>query len=130
MQMAQHDATETSARTAQSAAATHATKATPMTTGTTPGVLVARTIKVTVVLQPQDVLAFPVRDGQSHVPITIRSATRTLRAQLNTKGVRRAQTAVRESGLDGVAVVLQAKLAAGDLLEEAGLSAQPKGPRP
>jgi hypothetical protein len=128
--MTQHDTADATARAAQSVAATQATRATPIMATTTPGVLIAKAVKTTIVLQPADVLAIPVRDGQSHVQVTIRSAARTLRAQLNAKGVRRAQAAIREGGLDGVAVVLQAKLTAGDLLEEAGLSAQPKGPRP
>jgi hypothetical protein len=130
IKMTQHDTAEAAATAAQSAAATKSTRPAPVTTATTPGELTARTLKITVVLQPADVLAIPVRDGQSHVQVTIRGHARTLRAQLNAKGVRRAQAAIREAGLDGVAVVLQAKLTAGDLLEEAGLSAQPKGPRP
>jgi hypothetical protein len=126
-QMARHDVTEASTRAAQSVAATQTA---PVISAVKPGELAARTIKVTVVLEPQEVLAIPVPDGAPHVQVVIHATTRTLRAQLTAKGLRKAQAAIREVGPDGVAVILQGKLAASDALEEAGLSAQPRGPKP
>ena len=42
------------------------------------------------------------------------------------KSLRKAQTAIREAGVDTFALVLQAALIAGDMIAEAGLSVQPK----
>jgi hypothetical protein len=62
--------------------------------------------------------------------MTISVAGRCLQAGLNAKTVRRAQAAIRTTGLDQVAVILQGRLDLGDVLTGAGISAQPKGPRP
>jgi hypothetical protein len=51
---------------------------------------------------------------------------RKLTADIATKSLRKAQTAIREAGADGVALVLQGCLLEGDIVAEAGLSAQPK----
>jgi hypothetical protein len=96
---------------------------------TSSGEIVAKTIKVTVVLGPQDVLRLHLPAGD-HVPITISVAGRRLHARLSAKTVRRAQAAIRTTGLDHVAVILHGRLDPGDVLVEAGISAQPKGPRP
>jgi predicted O-methyltransferase YrrM len=50
-------------------------------------------------------------------------------ADVAAKSLRKAQAAIREAGVDGVAVILQGALAAGDEITEAGLSAQPKAPK-
>jgi hypothetical protein len=92
------------------------------------GEIVAKMIKVTVVLA-QDVLRLRLPGGD-HVPVTIRVAGRRLQARLNAKTVRRAQAQIRTTGLDQVAVILQGRLDPGDVLADAGISAQSKGPRP
>ena len=70
-----------------------------------------------------------VQDGMRAVPVTIVVAGRQLRDQLNPKTVRRCQRTMADFGLGNVAVVLQAKLEPKDVLTEAGLTVQPKGPQ-
>jgi hypothetical protein len=53
-----------------------------------------------------------------------------LAAVLNPKSLRKAVSTIREHGIENVAVVLQCKLEAGDVLAEAGLAAQIKTPKP
>jgi hypothetical protein len=92
------------------------------------GTLQVKTVKITVVVRPEDALAVVPAAGPA--AITVRTEDgRTFQAALNSKTVRKVQAAIREAGPDHVAVVLQAKLGSGNTLEEAGLSAQPKGPR-
>ena len=55
---------------------------------------------------------------------------RTVKGDLNPKSVRKAIATIREHGAEAVAVVLQGNLAPGDVLDQAGISAQLKGPRP
>src|SRR5215813_11488405 len=43
---------------------------------------------------------------------------------------RRRQTAIRDAGADNIALVQQGRLVAGDVIAEAGLSAQPKAKPP
>jgi hypothetical protein len=90
----------------------------------------ARSLKCTVVLDPADVVAIPVKDGLPRVLLRIRLPDRTVTANLAAKSVRRAQAAVREHGVDGVAAMIQGKLVAGDVMQEAGLAVQPKIPKP
>src|SRR5206468_11551195 len=119
------------ASTASTASTTQAPKGRPAMSGPPKRPqLVANTIKATIVLRPEDVLRLgePLA-GTSHVALTIAVAGRVLQVSLNTKGVRRARKTIQEAGPDGVACILQGKLALGDVLEEAGLSAQPKSPQ-
>ena len=48
-------------------------------------------------------------------------------ADIATKSLRKAQTTIRELGGDNVVPMIQGKLVADDRIEEAGVSAQPKG---
>jgi hypothetical protein len=93
------------------------------------GDIIAKAIKVTVVLAPEDVLRLRL-PGDDHVPMTISEAGRRLQARLNAKTVRRAQASIRTTGLDQVAVILHGRLDPGDVLAEAGISAHPKELRP
>jgi hypothetical protein len=58
--------------------------------------------------------------------VRVNVAGRTVVADLNAKSVRKAITAIRTAGVDGVACILQGKLNADDTLGEAGLSVQLK----
>jgi predicted O-methyltransferase YrrM len=51
-------------------------------------------------------------------------------AEIAAKSLRRAQRAIREAGTDNIVPLLQGRLAAGDVIAEAGLSAQPKAAKP
>jgi hypothetical protein len=91
--------------------------------------LTARSLKCTVVLDPAEVVAIPVKDGLPRVLLRIRLPDRTVTADLAAKSVRRAQATIREHGEPGVAAIIQGKLVAGDVLQEAGLAVQPKAPK-
>ena len=64
------------------------------------------------------------------MPIVVMIDSRRVRAELSAKSVRRAATTVAELGPDAVAVILQGRLEPGDVIAEAGFTAQPKGPKP
>jgi len=95
-----------------------------------PNMLTAKKLKVTVVLDPAQVLAVPAGDGVPRAVLRIALPDRQVTADIATKSLRRAQAAIREAGADGLAVILQGALAAGDKIVDAGLSAQPKAPKP
>jgi hypothetical protein len=60
------------------------------------------------------------------VSLRIRLPDRAVTAEIATKSLRKGQTAIRETGADNIARVLQGHLVAGDRVAEAGLSALPK----
>jgi hypothetical protein len=87
----------------------------------------ATKLKVTLVLKSDELLSLPVPDGKPRVILQIQVADgRTISADVAAKSVRKAQTAIRESGSDGVALILQGNLAVNDMITDAGLSAQPR----
>src|SRR5262245_24401613 len=55
---------------------------------------------------------------------------RTVTAEIAAKSLRKAQTAIRDAGADNIVLLLQGRLVAGDVIAEAGLSAQPKAAKP
>jgi hypothetical protein len=96
-----------------------------------PAHLTVRALKVTVVLDPAELLLLDAAEGKPRLTLRIRvGGERLVTAELAAKSVRKAQAAIREHGAAGVAVVLQGKLVAGDQITEVGLSAQVKQPRP
>jgi hypothetical protein len=88
--------------------------------------LTAKRLKVTLVLNPDELAAVPVKDGKPRARLRIRLPDRKLTADIATKSLRKAQAAIREAGGDAIALVLQGCLLADDTIAEAGLSAQPK----
>ena len=92
--------------------------------------LTARSLKLTAVLDPTVVAGIPAPNGQPRVPVAIVCGGRVIRAELNAKSLRKVQAVIAEHGADGVAVVLQGKLLAGDAIAEAGITAQIKTPKP
>jgi hypothetical protein len=92
--------------------------------------LTAKTLKATVVLDPAELAGFTVPNGLKSFPIAVTVAGRTLKAELNPKTLRKCLAQITEAGEAGVAVVLQGKLEAGDVLAEAGIVAQIKTPKP
>jgi hypothetical protein len=91
--------------------------------------LAARAIKLTIVLDGAAVAAIAVPDG-GRPRIVVTAAGRRLTAELNPKTLRKTVATIREHGPDQVAVVLQGKLAAGDVIEEGAITAQVKTPKP
>ena len=61
--------------------------------------------------------------------IDIRLPDRRVSVDLNAKSVRKVLATIGEHGPDGVAVIVQGKLMAGDVLAEAGIVANPKAPK-
>ena len=88
-------------------------------------VLNARALKCTIVLDPAEAAQIVAADGKPRVVIDIRLPDRRVSVDLNAKSVRKVLAAISEQGPDGVAVVIQGKLA-GDAITEAGIVAQPK----
>jgi hypothetical protein len=91
----------------------------------------ARALKATLVLNPAEIAALP--DPPNGVPraaLKIEVDGRTVAADVNAKALRKAKATIAQHGVDNVSVILQGKLAAGDVLAEAGLVAQPKLAKP
>ena len=77
-----------------------------------------------------DLNAITAPAGKPRVRLRIRLPDRTVTADIAAKSLRKAQTAIREAGADSIALLLQGRLIAGDVIAEAGLSAQPKAAKP
>jgi hypothetical protein len=88
-------------------------------------ILTAKSMKVTVVLDPAEVARLEAPDGKPRVAIGIRLPDRRVSVDLSAKSVRKAIVAIREHGPDNVAAIIQGKLA-GDIITGAGLVAQAK----
>jgi hypothetical protein len=88
--------------------------------------LSAQRIKVTLVLSAAELISIPAPEGQPRVMLQVAVAGRTVAADIASKSLRKAQAAIREAGADGVALILQGNLGAGDVISEAGLTAQLK----
>ena len=86
-------------------------------------------LKVVAVIDPAELLDVPVPDGKPRVELTIRLPQGSVTADLSAKSVRRAIAMVREHGPEAVAAIVQGRLS-GSQIAEAGLSVQPKGPKP
>ena len=101
---------------------------------TLPSTLTASRLKITVVLNAAEIAAVraPQTNGtdKQRVTLRIRLPDRTITAEIAAKSLRKAQTAIREAGADAILLMLQGQLIAGDRVAEAGLSAQPKTPKP
>ena|SRR5690348_8177126 len=88
--------------------------------------LTAKSLKVTLVLSPAEVLTLSAPDGQPRCIVRVNVSGRTLTADLNAKSVRKAIATIKEAGAENVACILQGKLEANDVLAEAGLAVQLK----
>lgn len=94
--------------------------------------LAARALKVTLVLDPAAVAAAlrPHEHSDDRTLMEIAVEGRTVRCDFAPKAIRKALGLIRAHGPEGVAVIIQGKLVAGDRITEAGLVAQPKTPKP
>ena len=90
----------------------------------------ARAIKVTLVLDPTAFSGLAVPEGRPRHVLPVDVGGRVVKADLACKAIRKAVAAVAEHGPQGVALLLQGQLEAGDKLSSAGLSAMPKTPKP
>lgn len=91
--------------------------------------LTAKSAKLTLVLDPAEVAAWSVPEGQKHFKFKVRYQGAHIEVQLSTKGIRKTVAIVKELGVDGVAVIIQGKLQTTQTtisIEEAGILAQPR----
>jgi hypothetical protein len=89
-------------------------------------VLTTRAIKVTLVLDPAQVAAALPEHDNGKVALVIACGERTFTAAVNAKAWRKAREAIAAHGADGVVVILQGRLEPGNVIGEAGLTAQVK----
>jgi hypothetical protein len=90
--------------------------------------LSAKTVKVTVVIPPDQLFGVVVPNGASKVDFRVSVGDRRLTGSFNAKSLRRAAAAAAEHGPEGCACVVQGKLV-GEVVEEAGIICQPRGPK-
>jgi hypothetical protein len=91
-----------------------------------PGALTASRLKVTTTLDAAELAAVRAPNGKPRITLRIRLPDRILTADIAAKSLRKAQTAIRDAWTDNVVPALQGHLVAGDVIAEAGLSAQIK----
>jgi len=91
--------------------------------------LETKNLKITAILDPAAVAIIPTPNGMSKAALRITAGGRTYTAEVNMKPLRRCIAAIGEAGPDGVAIILQGKLV-GDTIQEAGVIAQAKTPKP
>jgi hypothetical protein len=85
-----------------------------------------RALKVTAPLDPAELVALRVPDGQPRIRLQIKVAGRTVSADIASKSLRKAIATIRETGADGCVALIQGKLGPGDVVQECGLVAQIK----
>jgi hypothetical protein len=95
-----------------------------------PGTLTAARLKVTTTLNADELLAVPGPESKPRITLRIRLPDRTVTAEIAAKSLRKAQAVIRDAGADNIVLLLQGRLVAGDVIAEAGLSAQPKAAKP
>lgn len=89
----------------------------------------AKSLKVTLVLDANEVSNLTVQDGRPFPGARIKVAGTVIDLALSAKGVRKALAVIRENGAENVAVIVQGKLkitANAVTMEEAGIVAQAK----
>ncbi len=90
----------------------------------------ARKLKVTMMLDaaPFAALHAVPDNAPSRTDITITVGDRTVSADLATRSVRKVVKALADHGTDNVVLILQGILTSNNRIEEAGITAQVKGP--
>ena len=91
--------------------------------------LSANSVKVTLVLTPEQVAALPPSQGKT-VPVVIAVGGRQIRASLSAKSLRKSQAIIAEHGAESVAVIVQGRLLTDDVLADAGIVSNLKKPAP
>ncbi len=87
--------------------------------------LSAKALKVTLVLEPKEVAALP-DPSTARVVLKVHAGSQVVRADIASKGLRKAKATIIEHGEDSPPVILQGKLEAGGIIVEAGLAVPPK----
>jgi hypothetical protein len=89
-------------------------------------IVTAPKLKITTILKAEELLAIETPNGKPRLVLRITLPDRVISADVAAKSVRKAQAAIREPGNENVACLLQGNLVAGDVVDAAGLMAQPK----
>lgn len=85
-----------------------------------------RSMRVVLPLAPENLMLIKL-PNEKRTRLRIQIHGRMIVAEIATKSLRKAIAVIAEHGADGVAAFVQGKLAPGNIVEEAGLIAQPKG---
>jgi hypothetical protein len=88
----------------------------------------ARTIKVTIPLDPAAVATLPTPEGQARSKLIINCEGKIYNADIATKSLRKVKITIAANGAENVFVMVQGKLKGGEIVE-AGITAQMKGPK-
>ncbi len=89
----------------------------------------ANRLKVTTVLDTAAFADLRLPDGvPARSELTVNVTGRKFRVDVATKSVRRVLASIAEHGPEGVVVLIQGTLGAGDTIVECGLVAQPRAP--
>jgi hypothetical protein len=106
-----------------SSTATPARRSNNMTT------LTAKALKVSAALNPAELAALRVPDGQPRVVLEIAVGGRVVSADVAAKALRKAQATIREVGAEGCVTLIQGRFEPGDAISEAGLIVQARTPK-
>ena len=88
--------------------------------------LAAKALKVTAVVDPSVFAGIEVVPGQPAVRFVLEAGGRKVTGQLRPKALKKVVAAISVHEAGGVACIVQGKLGAGDVLEDAGIIAQPR----
>jgi hypothetical protein len=97
--------------------------------GTMP-TLTAKSLNITVALDPAEVAAVPTPPRKPGIGFRMKAPDRTVHALISAKSVRKAQRLIEASEAGGVLLVVRGQLIAGDVVANAGLAALPKAIKP
>jgi hypothetical protein len=119
----------TTAPTAPTSTTTAATAPQPRGCTTTQLTLTARSIKVTVQLDPAEIKALPSLHDQERVKLEVACEGKLYSADIATKSLRKAKATISANGTENVFGMVQGKLKGNEIVE-CGLVAQVKTPKP
>jgi hypothetical protein len=91
-----------------------------------PPVLNGRAIKLSVLLNPAEIITLVAPERQPRIRLQIKAGGRNISADIATKSLRKAISTLHENGADSCVILIQGKLGLGDVVEECGLVAQVK----
>ena len=101
----------------------------PTITNLAPAMLTARTVKVTIPLDPHEIARLVAVEGQARTVLRLGMPATTLVADIATKALRKAITTIRDNRLENCIALVQGKLE-GAKIVEAELVAQVRAPKP
>ena len=91
--------------------------------------LKARSLKCTIVLDSAELATVRLREGIDRYALRVATAARIITLEVNARSLRRALAAITEHGTDAVAVILEERLGAWDVLLDADPAMRPRVPK-